>query len=74
MFGLASQHLSEEEYLDLELKSEIRHEYIQGQVYAMSGGSEQHSLIAVNLYALMRTKLRGTGCRMFSSDLKIWIP
>jgi Uma2 family endonuclease len=73
MYNLV-ESLSEAEYLEFELHSNIRHEYVDGQVYAMSGGSEQHSLIAVNLYTLLRTKLRGTGCRVFSSDMKIWIP
>lgn len=75
MYNLVeSQALTEAEYLEFELTSEVRHEYVDGQVYAISGGSEQHSLIAVNLYSLLRNQLRGTGCRVFSSDMKIWIP
>ena len=75
MYALVEpQILTEEEYLKFELTSDRRHEFVDGQIYAMSGGSEQHSLIAVNLYSLLRTKLRGKGCRVFSSDMKIWIP
>ncbi len=60
-----------EEYLELEKTSEIRHEYLGGQVFAMSGGSKEHNLITGNIYTLLRSHLRGTPCRTFASDMKV---
>ena len=63
--------LSVEEYLLAEDKSEIRHEYLGGKTFAMAGASEEHNLIAGNIYALLRSHLRGTTCRPFVSDMKV---
>ena len=48
-FNLAKTKLSENDYLEGELISEIRHEYIDGNVYAMSGGSKNHNLISKSI-------------------------
>jgi Uma2 family endonuclease len=61
------------EYLEAEKTSEIRHEYIAGQVFAMAGASEEHNLISGNIYNLLRSQLRGTSCRSFMSDMKVKI-
>ncbi len=66
-------NLTLDEYLQLELKCDIRHEYIAGQVYAMAGASEAHDIISGNIYVRLRTHLRGSGCRVFSSDMKVKI-
>lgn len=63
--------LSVDEYLLAEDKSEIRHEYLGGQTFAMAGASEEHNLIVGNIYALLRPHLRRTTCRPFVSDMKI---
>ncbi len=63
--------LTVEDYLEGELTSEIRHEYIGGRVYAMTGASVTHNLIAGNLFAALRTLSRGAGCQVFISDLKV---
>ena len=60
-----------EEYLKLEQDTEIRHEYVAGQVYAMAGASEAHNLIVGNIFALLRPHLRGSSCRTFVSDMKV---
>jgi Uma2 family endonuclease len=60
-----------ETYLQGELISEVRHEYIAGQVYAMTGVSTAHNLIACNLLASLHGHLRGGPCRVFMSDLKL---
>ena len=62
-----------EEYLKLEQDAEIRHEYVAGQIYAMTGSSRQHNLIAGNIFALLRPHLRGGSCRAFVSDMKVEI-
>lgn len=63
--------LTAEKYLKLEQKCDIRHEYVAGQVYAMAGASEEHNLIVGNLFALLRSHLRGSSCRTFVSDMKV---
>ena len=60
-----------EHYLALERYSPIRHEYHQGYVYAMAGGTQTHSQIALNVAALLRAGARGSGCRAFNPDIKI---
>lgn len=63
-------YLSPEEYLENEKSSPIKHEYIQGQVYAMSGASDAHVTITANLVTLLRNHIRGTGCRVYVADMK----
>ncbi len=65
--------ISEQEYLQGELASETRHEYIGGETYAMVGASDRHGLIAGNLFAALRAYLRGTGCQLFVADMKLRI-
>jgi Uma2 family endonuclease len=65
--------VSEEEYLALEARSPVRHEYVCGEVYAMTGASLRHNVIALNIAALLRAHLRGTPCRAFVSDAKLRI-
>ncbi|HZS86064.1 MAG TPA: Uma2 family endonuclease [Chloroflexota bacterium] len=60
-----------EQYLDLERNSTTKHEYHGGYVYAMSGGSQAHSQIAGNVYALLRAGVRGSGCRALNPDIKV---
>jgi Uma2 family endonuclease len=62
--------ISPEEYLAAEETSPIKHEYIDGDVYAMAGASDAHVTIAGNLFALLRTHVRESGCRVFMSDMK----
>ncbi|KAM3103067.1 Uma2 family endonuclease [Phormidesmis sp. 146-12] len=66
--------ISPEEYLAGEEKSQIRHEYFDGQVYAMSGGSDSHNTIAGNLFTQMRSHVRGGRCRVFMENMKAYIP
>jgi len=65
--------LSEPEYLHGELSSEIRHEYVDGEVYAMAGGGEAHNLIAGNIFTKLREFARGGSCRVFISDMKLHV-
>ena len=63
--------LTVEQYLEAEKSSDIRHEDVAGQVFAMAGASEEHNLIAGNIYAILRTLLRGCSCSAFVSDMKV---
>ena len=62
-----------EEYLQLEQTSEIRHEYLGGQIFAMSGGSKQHNTITLNIASRVRSHLRGGSCSVFVTDIKVRI-
>lgn len=63
--------VSPEEYLALERQADARHEYIDGVVVAMGGGSRDHSRIKVNLTALIHRQVAGRGCEAFDSDLRV---
>ncbi|MDD5579204.1 MAG: Uma2 family endonuclease [Methylobacter sp.] len=63
--------ISEEDYLAGELISEIKHQYIDGYVYAMAGASRNHERIAGNVFGELRNFLKDKPCEPFSSDLKI---
>jgi len=60
-----------DDYLTGEADGERRHEYIGGQVYAMTGASRAHALIVSNLVASLRPLVRGLGCQLFSNDMKV---
>jgi Uma2 family endonuclease len=68
---LKDNRISVEEYLVGELSSEIKHEYIDGEVYVMAGASKNHQSIADNVLAEIRQHLKGTPCRPFGADVKI---
>lgn len=61
------------DYLAMDDASQRRHEYIAGQVYAMSGGSERHNRIAFNLARLLADRLEGTPCQVFINDVKLHV-
>ncbi|MEA5469656.1 Uma2 family endonuclease [Spirulina sp. 06S082] len=63
--------LTPEEYFAWEEKQLEKHEYIDGQIYAMSGGSKNHSLISVRFITLFSNHLEGSGCETGNSDLRI---
>jgi len=58
-------------YLTWEAQQETRHEYIAGEVYAMTGGTIPHNAIAINLIAALRNQLRGGACRVLGGDAKL---
>jgi Uma2 family endonuclease len=62
-----------EEYLKAEQSSEIRHEYLGGQVFAMSGSSKEHNLITLNIASRLRSHFRGGSCSVFIADMKVKI-
>lgn len=67
----AFKRISEEDYLQGELFAETKHEYVDGEVYAMAGASENHNLLSLNVASELRNQLKGTPCRTFMADMKI---
>jgi len=68
------QRYSLEEYFALELASEEKYEYFNGDVFCMSGVSPNHSQIEGNLVTVLNNTLRKRGCRVFTSNLRIKVP
>ena len=66
-----NQPISEEDYLQGEFLAETKHEYINGQVHAMAGASENHNLLSVNIATELKTRLKDTPCRTFIADMKV---
>jgi len=62
------------EYLEGERKSEVRHEYVDGYVYAMAGASDDHNRITRNILSYLHNALRGKRCEPFAIDMKVKIP
>jgi len=67
------QWMSVTQYLEWEAKQQIRHEYLNGQVYAMTGGTIPHNDIALNLATALKTFLKGTICKVQMADVKVII-
>ena len=69
--ALKKQSVTEEDYLQGELKSDTKHEFIQGEIYAMAGASEDHGSIALNIGSEFRNHLKTSPCRTFVADMKV---
>ncbi|HNE02172.1 MAG: Uma2 family endonuclease [Proteobacteria bacterium] len=69
--SVPATRLSLAAFLDWEATQPERHEYVRGEVFAMTGASDRHNLVAGNLYMLLRTHLRGSPCQVFISDMKV---
>ncbi len=65
------QHSTEAEYFEFDRMSVGRWEYVNGEIRAMSGGTANHSMIAMNIGATLRAALLFKGCRVFGSDMRI---
>jgi len=65
--------ISVEDYLQGELVSDIKYEYVNGEVYAMAGAKRAHNIISMNLSGLLHQHLRGTPCQAYNSDMKVGI-
>jgi Uma2 family endonuclease len=68
-----SRRFTPEEYFAWEEQQLERHEYIDGEVYAMSGGTINHGAIALNFGALLKAHMRGRGCKTLNSDCRVGI-
>ena len=69
--SLKSEMIPADEYLAGETLADSKHEFVAGHVYAIAGASEEHNIIAGNLFALLHAHLRGKPCRVFSGDMKV---
>ncbi len=74
MAAQAKVRYTPQEYLALERQVEAKSEYIQGEIFAMAGGSEDHNLILLSIASELRNQLKGKPCRVYPSDMRVWIP
>ncbi|HAG84219.1 MAG TPA: hypothetical protein DCL61_24445 [Cyanobacteria bacterium UBA12227] len=63
-----------EEYLEFEVHSEERHEYINGEIVLMTGGTPNHNQITGNFYSALNFALKRQPYRVFVTDQRLWIP
>jgi Uma2 family endonuclease len=71
MSASSRRHYTLEDYLGVEEMSPVRHEFVDGQIYAMAGGTPEHAALSAAVVVLLGTKLRGRPCRTYSADLRI---
>lgn len=67
------QYLTPQDYLFWEEKQSIKYEYVDGEVFAMTGGTIPHNDLAVNLTTALKNHLRGKGCKVSMADAKVGI-
>ena len=65
--------LTPEQYLEIERKAEFKSEYYQGEMFAMAGGTRNHSLMGGNIEFQLRLQMRGRTCEVHRSDLRICV-
>ncbi|MEM9087592.1 MAG: Uma2 family endonuclease [Cyanobacteria bacterium P01_F01_bin.53] len=68
-----SQRMTPEEYLAWETHQEIRHEYCNGEVFAMAGGTKNHDKLAFNLRRALVDSIEAQDCDMSGSDVKVLV-
>ena len=71
MTEAARRHFSFHEYVKLEEYSNVRHEFLDGVIYAMAGGTPAHAALAARIIGRFRAQLEGKPCEVFTSDLRV---
>lgn len=67
-------YLTPEEYLSIERKAEYKSDYLDGEIFAMTGASREHNLITGNIYGELRQQLKGKPCEAYTSDMRVRVP
>jgi len=73
MIPQQSTKVTPKEYLEFEKNSEFKHEYFDGEIFAMVGGRRNHNIISSNITGELRNRLKETHCMVFSSDMRVKI-
>ena len=74
MSAIPKTKLTPEEYLEFERKSETKHEYSDGEIFAMSGAKRNHNVVAWNIGGELRQKLKGKNCEAYPADMRVFVP
>lgn len=64
-------HYEFADYLAIEEVARVKHEFLDGEIYAMAGGTPEHAALAAAVIAVLAEQLRGGPCRVYSSDLRV---
>ena len=67
-------YVSQEEYLAMERMAEYKNEYVNGEVFAMTGASRKHNLIAGNIVAQLNAQLKGKPCEVYPGEVRVKAP
>ena len=70
-YALHGQRMSAAEFLAWDASQTTKHEFVQGEVFAMAGGEDRNATVAGNVYMALRQHLRGSPCRVYPSDVKL---
>ena len=74
MSAIPKTKLTPEEYLEFERKAETKHEYFNGEIFAMSGAKRNHNKIVGNLSGLIWQHLKGKDCEFYPADMRVFVP
>lgn len=74
MSALPVHKMTIEEYIEFDKNAEGRYEFFDGEIFAMAGGSPEHTRIGGNVFATLRERLRSASCEAFTSDLRLKVP
>lgn len=70
----AKTYVAPEDYLALERQAEYKSEYFDGEIFAMTGASEEHNLITLNVASELRAQLKKRDCKTYSNDMRVKVP
>ena len=65
--------MSLQDYLEFEASSDVRHEFVAGEIYAFAGGTERHNLVTLNIVSRLMSATENTGCRVLASDVQLQV-
>lgn len=74
MFQHSQRHYTEDDYFAVEASSGVKHEFYQGEIFAMAGASVAHNHLSANVLTALRGAVRPHGCSAFGSDLRVKTP
>lgn len=74
MSAMPHENMTVQEYLEFERESDAKHEYLNGEVFAMAGASANYNLVTGNTYAALHAQLRKRPCLIFTNDMRVHIP
>ncbi len=74
MSAIPKTKMTPQEYLEFERKSDEKHEYLDGEVFAMAGAKRQHNVIAWNFSGELRQRLKGKNCEGYTNDMRVFVP
>ena len=72
-FAQQKSYIPPEDYLEIERAAEYKSEYLNGEMWAMSGATESHTIIVSNLIASVHTQFKGRPCRVYGTDMRVQV-